>query len=160
MISALFSLTVALGSWSLSPIPVLFGYKGLKASDTFTLPFKKWAGLSAEFSLSSCSANFHFLKVVIQRILASQMSHSTFLQPSFIAWHVHSARKLNSHYLYFLLSVSPALHPLPLQVVLFLALSLAALREEKQYISNILSADAWTGLRSLIAAQWRKWHQL
>lgn len=60
---------------SLSPLPILSGCKGLKASDTFILSFKNWAGLSAEFSLTSCSANFHFLKVVIQRILACQMSH-------------------------------------------------------------------------------------
>lgn len=133
MISALFSLTVALGSWSLSPLPILSGCKGLKASGTFTLSFKNWAGLSAEFSLTSCSANFHFLKLVIQRILACQMSHSTFLQSSFIAWHFHSVRKLSSHSLCFLLSLSPALHPLPLQAVLLLALSLAALREETVY---------------------------
>lgn len=74
--SIISALVVALGSWSLSPLPILFGSKGLKASDTFTLQSKKWAGLSAEFPLSSCSANFHFLRVVIQRALASQMTHS------------------------------------------------------------------------------------
>lgn len=51
------------------------------------------------------------------------------------------------------ISCSPSSSP-PL-----LALTLAALREEKQYIPNILCADVWTGLSGLTAAQWRKWHQ-
>lgn len=50
-------------------------------------------------------------------------------------------------------SLSPALHPLSLQVLLVLAHSLAALGEEKHYIHNLLCADGGTGLRGLTAAQ-------
>lgn len=153
--SIISALVVALGSWSLSPLPILFGSKGLKASDTFTLQSKKRAGLSAEFPLSSCSANFHFLRVVIQRALASQMTHSTFLQPSFIAWHFHSVRKWSSHYLYFLLSLSPSSSP-PSS---FVSGTLWQLWEKKNRIFITFCVPE-LALGGLTAAQWRKWHQL
>lgn len=111
-------------------------------------------GCQVGFQLSSCSPAFHLPKVAIQRSLASQVSHSALLQPSFIACHFHLLQKPSSLLLGFLLSASPFPHPPALESASFC--SMLQLGEQKASVFLTRLTDTCAGHGSLIAADERK----